>query len=427
MEPVIYNSYIQILKQELIPALGCTEPISIALAAAKARELLGEFPERAEILCSGNVIKNVKGVIVPNSGGQKGLLIAAALGIAGGEAQNMLEVLTPVTDQHREIARQMVERGDVVCRAKENVDNLYVDVTVTAGTHSAQAVIAHSHANFVRLVQNGNVLLEESGDTSEVPAAQGMKELLNVADIYEFAKTVEISDVKDILERQIEMNTAISDYGLTHDCGAHVGQTLLKMHEQDICTRAKARAAAGSDARMNGCTLPVVINSGSGNQGMTVSLPVIEYADHIGADRETLYRALVLSNLIAIHQKRYIGNLSAFCGAVSAACGAGAAITYLNGAGYEEICRTITNTEANVSGIICDGAKASCAAKIAAALDAAFLAHEMSMQGYAFPAEDGIVKQDVESTMQSVGYVAKHGMQATDREILRIMTDEVKF
>ncbi len=429
MNETLYKSYLDILKQELVPALGCTEPISIALAGAKARELLGVMPERAEVCCSGNIIKNVKGVLVPNSGGRKGVPIAAALGIFGGDAALGLEVLVPVDDAVRTAAAKWVEDGCITYTVDADVDNLYIDVTLFAGEHRSRAVIEQYHTQFVLLEKDGEILLEKkvARDGEEEEDAGNPKALLSVERILEFARCAKMEDVEDLLDQQIMLNSAISDYGLSESCGCQIGKTLLSTNDSDIKIRAKARAAAGSDARMSGCTLPVVINSGSGNQGLTVSLPVIEYARELGADKETLCRALLISNLVAIHQKYYIGNLSAFCGAVSAAAGAGAGITYLRGGSDEAIASTITNTLANTSGIICDGAKASCAAKIATAVDAAILADAMSQQGLVFPDGDGIVHADVEMTMKSVGHVGKQGMQSTDREVLRLMTDQVEL
>lgn len=422
----IYQSYVRILREELLPAMGCTEPIAVALAAAKAREVLGCRPEKAEVCCSGNVIKNVMGVKVPNSGGQKGVAIAAALGIAGGNPAKELEVLSVITDAHREEARKMLEQGVVRCSLKEGVDNLYVAVTLVGEQHTAQTVIAHGHTHFVHMEKDGQVLLDEDVDGIGTEA-QNPKDLLTVEGILTFARTAGLEDVIPILDRQIEANTAISDYGLNNPCGSQVGAVLLSGYGNDTRTRAKARAAAGSDARMSGCTMPVVINSGSGNQGLTVSMPVIEYAEALQVDRETLYRALIISNLVAIHQKSYIGNLSAFCGAVCAACGAGAAIAYLHGDNDEVISGTIINTLANVGGMVCDGAKASCAAKIAAAVDAAILGHSLAQKGLSFEPGDGIVQKDVETTMKSVGHMGKVGMKATDIEILHIMLGKVAF
>ena len=425
MDALQEANYINILKSELVPALGCTEPIAIAYAAAKARAVLGEFPEHIEICCSGNIFKNVKGVTVPNSGGLKGVGVAAVLGVVGGNPQRELEVLEEITPEHIARTQELMEQGYFSCTLRENVANLYIDARVRAGEHSAHVTIINRHTLITEIGLDGRVLYQTSPTEGDEIAVDRSR--LNVKDILEFADTVELEKVRAILDRQIELNSAIADVGLSHGYGTQVGRTLLDIYGDNVQARAKARAAAGSDARMGGCSLPVVINSGSGNQGMTVSLPVIEYAKERKVSRETLYRALLVSNLISIHQKHYIGSLSAFCGAVTAACGSGAAITYLSGGRYEEVSRTIVNTIANVGGIICDGAKASCAAKIASAVDAAILAHHLSMRGLTFHAGEGIIQDDVEATIQSVGYIGRVGMNHTDTEILNIIMDQVKF
>lgn len=412
----------EILKAELVPALGCTEPIAIALATAKARELLGREPEKAAICCSGNIIKNVKGVIVPNSGGKKGALIAAALGITGGRSDLGLEVLSAVDDAARASAQAMVDAGSVKCTLYDGEENLYIAATVTAGSDSAEAVIARQHTEFVRLVKNGSVLLEKAEEKQDDAPADDPRDHLTVAGILDFAAHTDLEAVRPVLDDQIEKNSAIADYGLTHACGVQSGKIIMDHCGGTVAGRARARAAAGADARMAGCTLPVVINSGSGNQGITVSVPVIEYARSMHASKEQLYRALIVSNLVSVHQKRFIGNLSAFCGAVSASAGAGAGITFLCGGDEAAVSRTIVNTLGTASGMFCDGAKASCAAKVAAALEAALVGHTMSMAGISFEAGDGVVLDSIEQTMQGVGYVAREGMQSTDKELLRVMT-----
>lgn len=417
------QNYIQILRRELVPALGCTEPIAIAYAAAKAREVLGLFPERMEIRCSGNIVKNVKAVTVPNSKGLRGIEVAAALGVVGGNAARELEVLEEITDEHIEKAKAMIAAGIVQCSLQEDVENLYIVASVYAEGHSAEVTLINRHTFITKILRDGEVFyradLEETSDTGDE------WEHWSISGILDFADTIDISLVQDVLDRQIEMNTAISETGLTMGFGSQVGRTLLDSLGNGVEVRAKAKAAAGSDARMGGCSLPVVINSGSGNQGMTVSLPVIEYARELNVSQEKLYRALIVSNLISIYQKHFIGSLSAFCGAVTAACGSGAAITYLHGGSYEQICQTIVNTVANVGGIVCDGAKASCAAKIASSVDAAIMAHHLSMKGLGFHAGEGIVQKDVDKTIRSVGHVGCVGMKRTDIEILNIMLDKV--
>ena len=424
MDKRLYDNYCGILKAELVPALGCTEPIAIAFAAAKARDVLGCMPEQIEMSCSGNMIKNVKGVTVPNSGGMKGIDVAATLGVVGGDADSQLEVLEHVTQEHIEKTRHLVEQGFCICNLAEDVENLYIVAAAKGQGHEAEVTIINRHTYITKIVKDGETVFERSlehdGDSKAIDRSE-----LNVKDILDFADEVDIDDVKEVLERQVIYNTAIAQEGLNKKYGAQVGRTLIQCYGNNVKTRARAKAAAGSDARMSGCSLPVVINSGSGNQGMTVSLPVIEFAKEWNLGEEALYRALVVSNLIAVHQKKYIGSLSAYCGVVSAACGAGAAITYMTGGGYEKVCETIVNTIANVGGIVCDGAKPSCAAKIASAVDAAIMAHYMGMVNRTFHPGEGIVKDDVEETIRSVGYIGRVGMKKTDVEILNIMIDKV--
>ena len=417
-----YQSYIAALSRELVPALGCTEPIAIAFAAAKAREVLGIFPERMEMLCSGNVIKNVKSVTVPNSGGLSGVEIAAVLGVVGGNAARDLEVLEEITPEHIQHAQELLQNGFFRYTLAEGVENLYIAASVYAGEESARVTIINRHTLITEIVKNDTVVYKND----PIEQKTGIEcSLWSVKGILDYVTNGDLSPVKEILQRQIQMNSAIASEGLSQPYGAQVGRTLLDCEGDTLRTRAKAYAAAGSDARMGGCSLPVVINSGSGNQGMTVSLPVIVYARELGASEETLLRALALSNLISIYQKHYIGSLSAFCGAVTAACGSGAAITYLSGGDYDAICRTIINTTANVGGIICDGAKSSCAAKIASSIDAAIMAHNMSMRGLCFHDGEGVVKGDVEDTIRSIGYIGRVGMKETDIQILHLMMNQV--
>ncbi|MBS6643478.1 MAG: serine dehydratase subunit alpha family protein [Clostridiaceae bacterium] len=423
MDQSLYQNYVKILNNELVPALGCTEPIAIAYAAAKARATLGTFPERVEMRCSGNIIKNVMGVTVPNSGGLRGIDVAATLGIVGGDADRELEVLEEITQEDIDKTKQLVGEGFCQCNLQEDVENLYIVAKVMKGEHFAEVTIINRHTLITKIVKDGEILFEHK--VSEESPDYVDKSLLNVKDILIFADEVKIDDIREAIGNQIALNSAISDEGMKNHYGAEVGRTLLDVYGDDVRVRARARAAAGSDARMGGCSLPVVINSGSGNQGMTVSLPVIEFAKEVNASEEKLYRALVVSNLIAIHQKKYIGSLSAYCGAVSAACGAGAAITYLYGGSEEEVGLTITNTIGNVGGIVCDGAKSSCAAKIASAVEAAILAHYMASKHHCFQPGEGIVQDDVEGTIKSMGYIGRVGMKITDTEILNIMIDRV--
>ncbi len=422
MDKKTYNNFVQILRSELVPALGCTEPIAIAYAAAKAREILGDFPDKVEMICSGNIIKNVKGVTVPNSGGLCGIDIAATLGIIGGNANAELEVLSNVTKSDIEMTQRLVAEGYCTYNLQESVENLFVSAHVTSKNHSAQVTIVNRHTMITKIEKDGVVLFNHEWNEDSPNYID--KSFLSVSSIVEFANTLVLADVEDIISQQIELNSAISKEGLSHGYGAQVGRTLMTFYGNDVKTRARAFAAAGSDARMGGCSLPVIINSGSGNQGITVTLPVIEYAKELNASKDSLYRALVISNLISIHQKKYIGNLSAYCGAVSAACGAGAAITYLHGGTLEQIGLTIINTIGNVGGIVCDGAKSSCAAKIASSVDAAILAHNMSMCNHSFKPGEGLIKDDIESTIRSICYIGRNGMKHTDIEIINVMTEK---
>ena len=419
-----YETYLQILRAELVPALGCTEPIAIAYAAAVARRVLGEMPKRIIAACSSNIIKNVKSVIVPPTGDLRGIEARAILGAVAGRADRELEVLSCVQPEDVEQTRRLLESGMCKTELLRSDSCLHIRITAESEAHTAMVEIRDEHTRIIRVERDSEPLYTAQPDEQkDEPCADYQS--LNVADIYAFACTVQIEEVQEILDRQITYNLKIAEEGLAHCYGASVGVTLLKSYGDDIKNVARAFPAAGSDARMSGCVLPVVINSGSGNQGMTASLLVIKYAQHIGATREQLYRALVLSNLIAIHQKTGLGRLSAYCGAVSAAVGSGAAITYLYGGSYEAVCDTITNTIANVSGIVCDGAKPSCAAKIASAVDAAILGHCMALQNRSFRPGDGIVRGDVEDTIRGVGRIGRDGMRETDEEILNIMLEKI--
>ena len=414
-EDVKYGAYVQILKEELVPAMGCTEPIALAYAAAKAREILGSIPDKVVIEASGSIIKNVKSVIVPNTNHLKGIPAAATAGIIAGRAEKELEVIAQV--------KQFLQTADIKVVHADNGITFDIIVSVYKGSSYAKVRIANYHTNIVLMEKDGEVLYEIAVE-GEKEEGLTDRNLLNMKDIWDFAMTVDVKDIKETLDRQIAYNTAIAEEGLRGDYGANIGSVLLDTYGDDIRTRAKAKAAAGSDARMNGCELPVIINSGSGNQGMTSSIPVIEYAKEFDADEDTLYRALALSNLVTIHQKTGIGRLSAYCGAVSAGAGAGAGIAYLCGGGYEEVIHTVVNALAIVSGIVCDGAKASCAAKIASAVDAGILGYNMYKRGQQFYGGDGIVTRGVEETIQNVGRLGKQGMKETNEEIIKIMVGE---
>ena len=417
-----YQTYVQILKEELVPAMGCTEPIALAYCAAKAREVLGCLPERCVVEASGNIVKNVKSVIVPNTGGLKGIEAAAAAGIVAGDAGKILEVISGVTEKQKGEIREFLSRAEIRVEPLETDEILDMIVTLYKGESTSRVRISNYHTNIVLIEKNGQVVYER-GVMAAKEAQMADRSLLNVEDIYDFAKTADLEDVKDIIGRQIAYNSAISEEGLKNNWGANVGSVLLKAYGDDVQVRARAAAAAGSDARMSGCEMPVIINSGSGNQGMTASLPVIEYAKELGSSEEELYRALLLSNLLTIHQKTGIGRLSAYCGAVSAGCGAGCGIAFLQGADLKAIAHTLVNALAIVSGIICDGAKPSCAGKIAAAVDAGILGYQMYVNGQQFRGGDGIISKGVENTIHNVGRLGKDGMKETDKEIIRIMTD----
>ena len=422
-EDVKYGAYVQILKEELVPAMGCTEPIALAYAAAKAREILGSIPDKVVIEASGSIIKNVKSVIVPNTNHLKGIPAAATAGIIAGRAEKELEVIAQVTESEIEQMKQFLQTADIKVVHADNGITFDIIVSVYKGSSYAKVRIANYHTNIVLMEKDGEVLYEIAVE-GEKEEGLTDRNLLNMKDIWDFAMTVDVKDIKETLDRQIAYNTAIAEEGLRGDYGANIGSVLLDTYGDDIRTRAKAKAAAGSDARMNGCELPLIINSGSGNQGMTSSIPVIEYAKEFDADEDTLYRALALSNLVTIHQKTGIGRLSAYCGAVSAGAGAGAGIAYLCGGGYEEVIHTVVNALAIVSGIVCDGAKASCAAKIASAVDAGILGYNMYKRGQQFYGGDGIVTRGVEETIQNVGRLGKQGMKETNEEIIKIMVGE---
>ncbi|MBU2701750.1 L-cysteine desulfidase [Sporomusaceae bacterium BoRhaA] len=418
MDKMQYDNYIKILKEELIPAMGCTEPIAIAFTAAKAREVLGQIPEWMVIRCSGNIIKNVKGVVVPNSGGQRGVEVAAILGVVAGKADLELEVISQVKQEDIDKTRTLYSQGICRCELEEGEENLFIRAELKAGQETAAVEVRTKHNHIAKIEKNGQVVFEKPDIVTQ---ESGDKSKLNIKDILEFANEVSLDDVREIISRQIKYNSAISKEGLTHKWSAQVGQTLLKFGSNDVRIRARAAAAAGSDARMNGCALPVVINSGSGNQGITCTMPVVVYAEELKANEDTLYRALVLTNLLSLHQKRYIGNLSAYCGAVSAGAAAACGIAYLNGADYDVIGKTIINALGNVGGIVCDGAKASCAAKISSAVDAGIMGYEMAKRDLVFQFGEGLVENDYEKTIQNIGRMGRQGMKSTDVEILNIM------
>lgn len=421
-----YTDYLNILHEELIPAMGCTEPLAIAYAAALARDVLGATPERVEIKASDNIIKNVKSVVVPNTGNLKGIRVAAAAGIAAGDAEKILEVISSVDEKGRKAIRDYLETTEIIVEPSKSRLIFDIVVKVIKSEESASVRISHFHTNITRITKNKKTVSHYLPCNDTIATTQKTdRSFMTIEDIVGFAESVEISEVSEVLQQQIDYNTRIAEEGIQGDWGANVGSILLKCFgKDDIKVRAKAMAAAGSDARMSGCELPVVIVSGSGNQGLTASVPVIEYAKELNVDQETLYRALIISNLVTIHQKTGIGRLSAYCGAVSAGAGAGAGITWLHGGKFEEIAHTIVNALAIVSGIICDGAKPSCAGKIASAVEAGILGFYMYQNGQQFYGGDGIIQKGVENTIKNVCRLGSIGMRETDKEIIKMMLEK---
>ena len=417
-----YEAYVQILKEELIPAFGCTEPIALAYAAAIAARELGKCPTQVSVKVSGNIIKNVKSVIVPNTGGMNGIEAAVAAGIVAGKPEKKLEVIADIPQSQIADIRKFLEKTKTEVALADSDYIFDIGVILFCNQESVKVRIVGEHTNVVLIQHDDHIILKKDITADKTASDMTDRSVLNIRDIIEFANIAQIEDVQEILDRQISYNMAIAQEGMTNNYGANIGKVLLHTYGDDVKTKARAYAAAGSDARMNGCSLPVVICSGSGNQGITASVPVIVYAAELGIDKDRLYRALLVSNLATIHQKTGIGRLSAYCGAISAGCGSGAGIAYLLGDGYEEISHTLVNGLAIVSGIICDGAKASCAAKIATAVDAGIMGYAMYKQGQQFHAGDGIVTKGIEENILNIGLLAKEGMRETDKEILTIMT-----
>ncbi len=415
----IKKQYIAILKEELVPAMGCTEPISLAYASAVARHTLGCLPEKAVVTVSGNIIKNVKSVIVPHTGGLRGIEAAVCAGFVAGDEREHLEVLSRVTGEQVEKIAAYLAKGTVTVEQSVSGRLFEIVVSVWGNGHTARVEITDGHTHVSRIELDGKEMYAQEETFGEKEKTD--RRFMTVEGIVEFARETDLEEVVPILKRQIRCNTAIAKEGLTGNYGAGIGNVLLTVYGNDVSTRAKAWAAAGSDARMSGCELPVVINSGSGNQGLTASLPVIVYAQELKVPEETLYRALLVSNLVTIHLKTGIGCLSAYCGAISAGCGAGAGVTYLYGGGFTEIAHTIVNAIAINSGVVCDGAKASCAAKIASSVEAGLLGMHMYMHGRQFVSGDGIVTKGIEKTIENVSALAREGMKETDKEILKIM------
>ena len=416
------NIFTQILKEELVPAMGCTEPIALAFAGAKAREVLGRLPDKIVIEASGSIIKNVKSVVVPNTGNLKGIPAAVCAGVTLGNADKKLEVLSDIKEN--EIPKISEFMANIQIEVKHLKGGFNFDIILTAqkDENYAKVRITNAHTNITLIEKNGEKLFETK---IRCESDEGFtdRSVLSGEAIWKYINAVDIEDIKPIIKRQIEYNTAIAEEGLKNDYGASIGKVILNAYGDNVRDRAKAMAAAGSDARMNGCELPVIINSGSGNQGMTCSLPVLEYAKELKVSDQKLYRALALSNLIAIHIKSGIGRLSAYCGAVSAGAAAGAGIAYLYTEDYSTVMHTVVNALGIVSGIICDGAKASCAAKIAASVDAGILGFDMYRQGREFVSGDGIVAKGFEANVKNIGRLGKTGMKTTDAEILDMMLD----
>ena len=419
-----YSAYINILKEELVPAMGCTEPIALAYCAAKAREVLGAMPDKVVVGASGSIIKNVKSVIVPNTDHMKGIPAAAIAGIVAGDPSKELEVIAQVTPEQIAGMYSFKENVPVLVEHVDNGLTFEIVVTLFKGEEYAKVRIVNYHTNIVLIEKNGEVLMEVKVE-GEGESGLTDRSVLNIADILDFAESVDVEDIREVLSRQIQYNTAIAEEGLRGDYGSNIGRMLLDFYgDRSVITRAKAMAAAGSDARMNGCELPVIINSGSGNQGMTTSLPVIEYAKELKVSEDKLFRALAVANLVTIHQKTSIGRLSAFCGAVSAGAGAGAGIAYLLGTDVDGVSHTVANAIATTGGMVCDGAKASCASKIATAVEAGIMGYTMHVQNNNFQPDDGLVGETPEQTIANIGRLGKQGMKQTNEEIIKIMVGE---
>ncbi|HHW94406.1 MAG TPA: serine dehydratase subunit alpha family protein [Mogibacterium sp.] len=422
MDKAVYQKYVSILENELVPAMGCTEPIALAYAGAKGREILGKLPDKVVVKASGSIIKNTKSVIVPNTNQMKGIPVAVAAGIVAGKSELELQVISEVTEEQIPEIQKFVEtvKIPVIPLNEGNVFDILIEQY--AGEDKSVVRIIDFHTNIVYLSKNDEVLLDQREDNYSIENEEGI--FLSMEEIWNFTNEVNIEDVREVIQRQIDFNWAIGMEGMKNKYGANIGKVLTDAYGEDVHNFACAMAAAGSDARMNGCELPVVVNSGSGNQGITIALPILVYAKHLKSEEETLFRALVLANLIAIYEKTGIGRLSAYCGAVSAGAAAAAGIAFLHGEDYEMIKHIVVNTLAVSSGIICDGAKASCAAKIALSVYSGLLGYEMYKRDQQFFAGDGIVAKGIEATLKNVGELASIGMYDTNKEIIRMMTEE---
>lgn len=420
MDDKMYQNFTEVLKHELVPALGCTEPIAIAFTAAKAREVLGRMPEKMKVYCSGNIIKNVKSVTVPSTNGLKGIASSAVAGAVGGDPSMGFEVLKPLTKENVETIKDYLNEGICQVGLLDTDAVLDIEVRMSAGNDDVTVEVKDEHTHIDHIEKNGEIIYRaESGAAAEKQTA--LDPDVTLGDVLEYADKADLDNLKDIIEDQLYKNLMIAEEGLRRPYGANVGRNIMRTC-RDCVDRAIAYAAAGSDARMDGCGLPVVINSGSGNQGLTVSMPVYIFAKEYQVSHEKMLRALVFSNLTAIYQKSKLGKLSAYCGAVSAACASGAAITYMLGGTYEQIENTLTNAIATLSGIVCDGAKASCAAKIATAVDSAILAHKMAMSGDVLKSGEGLIADTLQETIDAYTTIGRDGMRETDRMILQMMT-----
>ncbi len=420
MDKKLQESYLKILREELIPAMGCTEPIALAYASAKAREVLGTEPQKIVARCSGNMIKNVRCVTIPNSGGLTGIETACVLGVVGGNAKAGMEVLEHISDEDRKRTTELLQAGACQVEYLDSEIPLHFVIELQTDGHSTKVEVRHSHTNIVLIQKDGEDIYrkDEQQDQTSVTADRST---LSIENIRLFADEIEIDEIRNLYERQVRYNMDIAYEGISGNYGLGIGRIIRESYADSVVTRMKAYAAAASEARMDGCDMPVIINSGSGNQGIASSVPVIVYAREKNLPTEKLYRALVFSSLLTIYQKEFIGKLSAFCGAVSASCASAAAITYIVGGTNEQIKATIDNTLANIPGIICDGAKISCAAKIASSLDAAMMAHYLAMHDRGYEAYTGILKEDAGETISCVGYIGKVGMHQTDKEIIKMM------
>lgn len=416
----LYRQFVSILEEELRPAMGCTEPIALAYAGAKARHVLGKLPQQIDVFVSGNIIKNVKSVVVPNTGGLRGIAAAVCAGVVAGDADRQLEVIAAVSVEQQQELKDFMAHTAVNISPAPSPLIFDIDITLTAGDDRARVRIVNHHTNIVHISRNAEVLLElPVGESSEDHLTD--KSCLSIERIVDFAEVLDVEDVRGCVGRQLQYNLAIAREGIEHSWGANIGSVILNQQGCSTNRRAAAYAAAGSDARMSGCEMPVIILSGSGNQGITASVPVAIYAEAFGSTEEELLKAVAVSDLVTIHQKTGIGRLSAYCGAISAGCGAGAGIAYLHGGRHEAVAHTVVNSVAILSGTICDGAKPSCAAKIAAAVDAGILGYNMYLENQQFFGGDGIVTKGADKTVSNVGRLAREGMRETDRTILEIM------